>query len=59
MVQDVKTNILSPELLIFALILGGLMKLRQSSVMSMTIARGLLTYIPPTGEDFDVLDKSN
>ena len=59
MVQDVKTNILSPELAIFVLTLGVLMKIRKSSVFSMAIVRGLITYIPPSEADFEVLEKSN
>lgn len=59
MATEVKTNILSPELLLFVLILGALMKLRKTSVYSMSIAKGLVAYIPPTEKDFEVLEKSN
>ena len=57
--KEIKTNILSPELLIFILVLGVLMKVRKSTIFSMVIAQGLTTYIPPGDKDFEVLEKTN
>ena len=35
------------------------MKIRNTTIFSMSIAQGLITYIPPNDKDFEVLEKTN
>ena len=52
-------NILSFELILFVSVTLLYMKLRRTSMLSMKLVRGLVTYIPPIEDDFTVLEKTN
>ena len=49
-------NILSLELIIFIGILIILMRLRKTSIWSVSLVEGLRVYVPPTDEDFALLE---
>lgn len=52
-------NILSLELILFIGILIAILTIRKKRVFSALLVKGLVTYIPPTDEDFQVLEKSD
>eukprot|EP00347_Sterkiella_histriomuscorum_P023126 403335847 len=52
-------NILSFELVLFVSVLTLYMKLRKGNIFSLKLVRGLITYVPPVDQDFEVLEKSN
>jgi hypothetical protein len=52
-------HILSPELVIFVLILIAYMKIRQKQFLSIKVVKGLKTYVPPVEADFEMLEKTN
>lgn len=52
-------NILSFELVLFISVLTLYMKLRKSSILSLKLVRGLVTYVPPLDEDYAMLEKTN
>lgn len=52
-------HILSPELLIFIVILIIYMKIRSKQFLSVKVVEGLKTYVPPVDADFEMLEKTN
>ena len=53
-------HILSPELGLFILVLGGVIGLRKFvNFHSISIVEGMLIYVPPQKEDFDAFEESN
>lgn len=52
-------NVVSFELILFISVLTLYMKFRKSSVLSLKLVRGLVTYVPPIDEDFEMLEKTN
>jgi hypothetical protein len=56
---DLGWSLLSPEFIGFVLILSLYMKLRKASLLSVRVVEGLIAVVPPTDEDFKVLEKSN
>lgn len=52
-------SILNIEVIVFISVTILYMKLRKTSVFSIKLANGLITYLPPIDEDFTVLEKTN
>lgn len=52
-------NILSFEFVLFISVLMLYLKLRTNRFLSLKLVRGLITYIPPVEEDFNMLEKTN
>ena len=52
-------HILSVELGIFVAILVLYMRIRTTKFISLNLVRGMVTYVPPIEEDFEMLLKSN
>lgn len=52
-------NIVSFELVLFISVLYFYMRMRKSSILSLKMVRGLIAYVPPMDEDFEMLEKTN
>jgi len=52
-------NVLSFELVLFVSVLGLYMKLRRGQYLSLKLVKGLINYVPPVDEDFNMLEKTN
>ena len=52
-------NIVSFELILFVSVLTLYMNFRKNNVLSLKLVRGLVTYVPPIDQDFEVLTKTN
>ena len=57
--MEFKTNILSVELLVFVAIMAILLRLRKTKILSVSIVQGMICYVPPKDEDFEMLEKTN
>lgn len=51
-------HILSPELGLFILVLGGFIILRKINFHSISVVEGMVIYVPPQKEDFDSFEES-
>lgn len=47
------------ELLVFIGLLSIVLKFRKGNVFSVRILQDLIVYVPPTDEDFEILEKTN
>ena len=52
-------HILSVELAVFVAILIIYMRIRTTKFISLNLVRGMITYVPPLEEDFEMLLKTN
>ena len=52
-------HVLSPELGLFILVLGGVICLRKFNFHSISVVEGMVIYVPPQQEDFDALEASS
>ena len=57
--MEFKTNILSVELLVFVGIMAMMLRLRKKKILSVSIVSGMICYVPPKDEDFEMLEKTN
>ena len=57
--MEFKTNILSIELLVFVGIMAMMLRLRKKKILSVSIVSGMICYVPPKDEDFEMLEKTN
>ena len=53
------TNILSFELILFVGALFILLNIRKKKMFTVDVVNGLITYVPPLDEDFDMLEKTD
>ena len=52
-------HVLSPELGLFVVVLGGVICLRKFNFHSISVVEGMVIYVPPQKEDFDALEASS
>ena len=52
-------HVLSPELGLFVVVLGGVIFLRKFNLHSISVVEGMVIYVPPQKEDFDALEESS